>query len=285
VRKGIVLAAVMAFVMLTIAAVYVVAREFGDVPLTLPTSRECVVGTEPDGKVSVTAEQTANAATIAAVGIRRGVPRRGVVIALATAWQESKLINLAGGDRDSLGLFQQRPSQDWGTPEQISDPRYAAGAFYTALLKVRGWQEMRITDAAQAVQRSAYPEAYEQWADNSEVLTAALTGEAGSAVGCTVNSDPPSRGAIATEALVKGLKLDWGEVRSAVQQSTVTVTVRNQKAGWQYAHWLVAHASGRGVRKVRFGDQEWNAKSGNWTKADASAAPVGGNSVLAEVHS
>jgi hypothetical protein len=274
-----------AFVMVAMAAVYVVGRKLGEVPLGLPTSRECVVGTDPDDRVSVTADQMANAATIAAVGIRRGVPRRAVVVALATAWQESKLENLAGGDRDSIGLFQQRPSQNWGTPAQISDPRYAAGAFYAALLKVRGWQEMRVTDAAQAVQRSAYPEAYEQWVDNSEVLASALTGEAGSAVGCTVSDDPPTRGTAATESLVKGLKLDWGEIRSAVQQSTVSVTVRNEKAGWQYAHWLVSHATGRGVRKVRFGTQEWTAKSGTWVKASSDAAPAGGNTVLAEVHS
>ena len=115
-------------------------------------------------EVTLVPARMANAATIAAVGLIRGVPRRALVVALATALQESKLDNLTGGDRDSVGLFQQRPSQGWGTVEQIADPRYAANAFYTALLKVHGWQNMRVTDAAQAVQRSAYPEAYQQWA-------------------------------------------------------------------------------------------------------------------------
>src|SRR6188768_4086943 len=112
----------------------------------------------------------ANAATIAAVGLTKKVPDRAIVVALATSLQESKLENLSGGDRDSIGLFQQRPSQGWGKPEQISDPRYAATKFYNALLKVKNWQGMRVTEAAQRVQRSAFPEAYEKWADDAQVL-------------------------------------------------------------------------------------------------------------------
>ena len=109
----------------------------------------------------------ANAATIAAVGIRRQLPDRAIVVALATALQESKLENLAGGDRDSVGLFQQRPSQGWGTPEQIRDPRYAAEPVLHRAAEGQGWEEMRVTEAAQRVQRSAFPEAYEKWADES----------------------------------------------------------------------------------------------------------------------
>jgi hypothetical protein len=268
---------------LTVAAVYVVTRQL-DVPLKLPSGRACVVGTAAQDKVSLDSEQVANAATISAVGLRRGVPRRAIVVALATAWQESELENLSGGDRDSVGLFQQRPSQGWGTAEQVADPRYAAGRFYSALLKVSGWQEMRVTDAAQAVQRSAYPEAYEQWADDAEVLARALVGEDTGAVGCTVSTAPPAAGTVPTEALVKGLKLDWGEVRSKIQQDTVAVTVRSDRSGWQYAHWLVAHASARGGRKVRFGQQEWTAKSGSWTRASDDPTAGGGSEVLAHLH-
>ena len=105
-----------------------------------------------------------------------------------------KLENLEDGDRDSIGLFQQRPSQGWGTPEKIKDPRYAADKFYTALKKVKGWQKMRVTDAAQRVQRSAYPNAYQKWADESAVLARALTGRATGAVACTVTGAPVLRG-------------------------------------------------------------------------------------------
>ncbi len=106
------------------------------------------------------AEQVGNAATIVSVGAQRDVPVRGWVIAVATAIQESGLRNLPGGDRDSVGLFQQRPSQDWGTPQQLHDPVYAATKFYQKLLTVPGWQAMPLTQAAQAVQLSATSEAY-----------------------------------------------------------------------------------------------------------------------------
>src|SRR5215218_751179 len=148
-----------------------------------------------DGReVEVSPEQAGNAATITGIAVRRRLPARAATIAVATAMQESKLVNLDYGDRDSLGLFQQRPSQGWGTPEQIQDPRYAAGKFYSGLKKVRGWQKMRVTDAAQRVQRSAYPLAYEKWADEAQVLARALTGEATSAVACTVTGEPARRG-------------------------------------------------------------------------------------------
>ncbi|BAL88520.1 hypothetical protein AMIS_33000 [Actinoplanes missouriensis 431] len=105
-------------------------------------------------------EQLANARIIVTAGTERRVPHQGVVIAVATALQESGLRNLRGGDRDSIGLFQQRPSQGWGTPKQLRDPAYQTRKFYDKLLDVDGWQQMRLTEAAQAVQVSAYPEAY-----------------------------------------------------------------------------------------------------------------------------
>ncbi|HEV7899829.1 MAG TPA: NlpC/P60 family protein [Planosporangium sp.] len=120
------------------------------------------------------ADQVANAATIVTVGVRIGVPPRGWVIALATAMQESSLINRRGGDQDSVGLFQQRPSQGWGTPEQLHDPTYAATKFYAKLLTINGWQSMRLTDVAQAVQRSAFPDAYARWEPDATQLVGAV---------------------------------------------------------------------------------------------------------------
>lgn len=121
-------------------------------------------------------EQVANAAIIIEVGLRMQVPVWGQVIAVATAMQESSLYNLDHGDDDSLGLFQQRPSQGWGTPEQIMDPAYASEKFYNALLDVDGWESMPLTEAAQAVQRSGYPDAYAQWTADAVALVAALGG-------------------------------------------------------------------------------------------------------------
>src|SRR3954469_22679084 len=118
--------------------------------------------TLPASGVTLTGEQIANARTIAQVAWDRGLPERAVVIALATAMQESHLRNLDHGDRDSLGLFQQRPSQGWGTPEQVQDPVYAAGKFYDHLVQFPGWDTGRLTDIAQGVQRSGFPEAYQK---------------------------------------------------------------------------------------------------------------------------
>ena len=281
-RKWTVLAGLTAFVVLAGFGIFVVVRLLGKVPLLAPSAAPCTVGAPGTEQVELEATQLANAATIAAVGIRRGIPRQGIVIALATAWQESKLENLAGGDRDSIGLFQQRPSQGWGTAEQIADPRYASAKFYNALVKVKGWQEMRTTDAAQAVQRSAYPELYEQWAGKSVVLATALSGEAGATVGCTVAGKPDSRGSAAAEALVQGLRLDWGDKTGTLGPAGVSVTVKTEQTGWQYAHWLVAHATDRGVKRVTFGGKQWSADSGSWAAGDDTAT---GTVVVAEVHS
>jgi hypothetical protein len=134
--------------------------------------------------MTLTAEQVANAATIAAVGRDRGLPERAVVIALATAQQESRLRNLDYGDRDSLGLFQQRPSAGWGTDAEVQDPVYAANKFYDHLVEVPGWETGRLTEVAQRVQRSAWPEAYQQWEPMATALATALSGAGATAPEC-----------------------------------------------------------------------------------------------------
>ncbi|MBU6531749.1 C40 family peptidase [Streptomyces sp. NPDC048405] len=120
------------------------------------------------------AKQVPNAATIVATGLSLDVPKKGQIIALATAMQESRLRNLGYGDRDSLGLFQQRPSQGWGSAQQIRDPTYASEQFYKHLLKVDGWQQMTVTQAAQAVQKSGLPDAYAQWESLATALQSAI---------------------------------------------------------------------------------------------------------------
>ncbi|MDR7278615.1 hypothetical protein J2S41_005393 [Catenuloplanes atrovinosus] len=249
------------------------------VPLVL--AHACVV--TADGQVNLDAHQMANAATIAAVGIRQEMPEYAVVVALATALQESKLENLSGGDRDSVGLFQQRPSQGWGTPDEILDPRYAAARFYGALRKVEGWEDMRVTDAAQRVQRSAFPEAYQKWAEESEVLAKALFGKATGAVSCTISGEPEVRGAAAAAALADGLSADWGKLRAATaDRAGLTVEVRDDRDGWRYAHWLVSHATDHGVERVLFGGLEWDAKDGDWSPI-AGVPAAGTGRVVAEV--
>ncbi|MFF3852791.1 hypothetical protein [Micromonospora sp. NPDC002575] len=118
-------------------------------------------------RIDLDTEQTANAKAIIAATKKAGLDERAAVISIGTALQESKLQNLGHlGDRndhDSLGLFQQRPSSGWGSPEQITDPEYATTAFLKGLRQVDGWQDKALTDAAQTVQVSAYPDAYAQW--------------------------------------------------------------------------------------------------------------------------
>jgi hypothetical protein len=155
--------------LLVVAALIGVTWNAGDEPTTPDAS--CTLA---GSGVPVTPEQVANAAIIAEVGRNRGLPDRAVVIALATAQQESRLRNLDHGDRDSLGLFQQRPSQGWGTEAQVQDPVYAAGRFYDGLVAVPGWETGRLTDVAQAVQRSGYPELYQQHEAMAVELTASL---------------------------------------------------------------------------------------------------------------
>ncbi|WP_449657944.1 C40 family peptidase [Streptomyces griseus] len=120
------------------------------------------------------AEQIPNAKTIQATGVAMNVPPRGQVVALATALQESGLRNLHYGDRDSLGLFQQRPSMGWGSATEVLDPVHASTKFYEGLKKVSGWESLSVTQAAQAVQLSGFPEAYAKWLPLATALQRAI---------------------------------------------------------------------------------------------------------------
>ncbi|MGW9197965.1 hypothetical protein [Micromonospora chersina] len=127
-------------------------------------------------KIDLNDEQTANAKAIIAATKKAGLPERAAVISIATSLQESKLENLGHlgdkNDHDSLGLFQQRPSSGWGTPEQITNPEYSTLAFEKGLKQVDGWQDMPLTEAAQTVQVSAYPDAYAQWEQQAADIVA-----------------------------------------------------------------------------------------------------------------
>lgn len=137
------------------------------------SSRECPAQVDDWDR-----EQTRHAKVIVRVGRDMDMGRRGVVVALATAMQESALRNPDHGPpgEDSMGLFQQRPSMGWGTPAEVMTPRYAARAFYRALRRVPGWRQMPLTDAAQSVQRSAHRDAYAKHEDAAKSLARALAG-------------------------------------------------------------------------------------------------------------
>ncbi|MGW3596026.1 C40 family peptidase [Streptomyces sp. NPDC005167] len=140
------------------------------------------------------AEQVPNAKTIQATGVAMNIPARGQIVALATALQESGLRNLTYGDRDSLGLFQQRPSQGWGTANEILDPVHASTKFYEALEKVSGWQSLSVTQAAQAVQKSGFPEAYAKWEPLATALQQAIEPLLSKAGGTSPSPSPSGSG-------------------------------------------------------------------------------------------
>src|SRR3954462_2765648 len=152
---------------------------------TLPLRPHCTA-TALGKSTDVSPEQAGNAAIIASVAVHRRLPARAATIGIATALQESKLVNLEGGDRDSLGLFQQRPSQGWGTPAQLRDPVYASNAFYDVLVKIEGYQDLPITAAAQTVQRSAFPSAYADHEPEARILASALTGQSPGGLTCVL---------------------------------------------------------------------------------------------------
>lgn len=252
-------------------------------------SKECRANV--DGRTTVLdLEQARNAATIAAVGVDRGLPARAVSIALATAYQESDIYNLDYGDRDSLGLFQQRPSQGWGSEDEVQDPAYAAGAFYDALEQVPDYRAMDITAAAQQVQRSAYPDAYADHEDDARVLASALTGHTTAAFTCTLSSDSHTAEAMGDDGLTDRARhvrdsldatfgdldiggyepegIDSGHVEGSAHYDGRALDVMFlpydeptvKIEGWALAHWTVAHADRLDVATVIYDDHIWTAR-------------------------
>src|SRR5438309_10017681 len=181
------------------------------------------------GRYGLDLAQARNATTIAAVGKRLGMPDHAVSIALATAYLESGLHNINYGDRDSLGLFQQRPSQGWGTPAQIMTPHYAAAAFYQHLARVPGWQTMPVTQAAQKVQRSALPGGYAQFEPAARAIAEALTGEVPAGFTCRVTFPPGAPAVGLQEAMATELGL-----------SSLSAPLAPAR-GWTVGSWLVGH--------------------------------------------
>jgi hypothetical protein len=195
--------------------------------------------------------QADNAATIAAVGKQLGMPDHAVTVALATALQESDLANLSGGDRDSAGLFQQRPSQGWGSYAEVTDPVHAARAFYHALAEIPGWRSMPVADAAQAVQHSGAPGAYAQWEFEARAVASALTGETHAALSCAaVPINPPG------DDLVQAAQAELGTAELSGSHGA--------KRGWLLASWLVAHSRRFALEQVSFNGMTWTADSGTW---------------------
>ncbi|WP_229897380.1 hypothetical protein [Streptomyces finlayi] len=259
-------------------------------------------GAESGARYELTAEQAVNAATISSVGTSRGMPERAVTIALATALQESALRNIRHGDRDSLGLFQQRPSQGWGTEEQILDPAYSAGRFYQHLTEVPGYSRLPLTVAAQRVQKSGFPQAYAKHEPDAALLASALTGRTPASLSCESrrgDDSTPGDPAKVRERLVRDFGAgvlprdrkaaapagapDARTVTVPVPQETGTargvtgVTASPQQRGWALAHWAMAHSAELRVTRIAYGDREWRTTEAGkgWQKVPAGRAGAG----------
>lgn len=219
---------------------------------------------------SVTPTQAEHAALIAAVSVQREMPARAATIGLATAYQESDLYNIDYGDRDSVGLFQQRPSQGWGTVEQIMDPYYAANAFYDALAEISNYADLEINDAAQEVQISAHPDAYAQHESKARALASALTGESSAAFNCEL--DPDNANGAALDDLVTELELAFGVTDATTDDQTVRVAVdESSSRGWAIAQWSLAHAGRAGIETVAYDGLQWQLGADNGWTEDTSA--------------
>ncbi|MEZ0164662.1 hypothetical protein AB2L27_07775 [Kineococcus sp. LSe6-4] len=250
----------------------------------------CRAGVDGES-TSMSPEQAANAATVVGLAVRRGLPARAATIGIATIVQESGMRNLDHGDRDSLGLFQQRPSQGWGTPEQVQDPVYATNAFYDALVEVDGYRDLPVTDAAQRVQRSGFPLAYGDHEPEARLVASTLTGYTPGGFTCHLRPAPVSQRS--------GDDVDLSPVAqrfadaAGTQVTTATPRVvagtrgraleftlegpEAERLAWAVAGWSVASASVYDVTEVSVQGSRWSREeSGRGWTATATGLPRGG---------
>jgi hypothetical protein len=216
-------------------------------------------------------EQAGIAATIAGVAQQRGLSSRAVSVAYAAALQESKLHNLNYGDRDSVGVFQQRPSEGWGPARKLEDPVYATTRFFQVLSTVPHYQRIPVYKAAQAVQHSADGAAYIQYQGQAGRLASVFTGHDAHAVWCWSPSAPAGKarlgavdGALARAfGRVGGHQADPPAVAPAL-----LLRAPDPAMGWAIASWLVTHAAQYRLHEVRYAGYQWQAGAGSkgWTR-------------------
>ena len=246
-------------------------------------------------------DQAATAALVAGVGRARALPPRAVTVALATAVQESKLRNVSYGDRDSLGIFQQRPSQGWGTVEEVQDPLHATNAFYDRLVAVPGYQDLAVTAAAQEVQRSGFPEAYGDHEGEARAWASALTGYSPASLTCRLRAPQdagtqvpgpdglwPRAGAVRDRAAAElpGVAVAPGPPAVGSENTGATTDGRTVLLGgagtgegavrsaWADAAWAVAHAEDLDVTEVAADGRTWRRErpDDGWTATEQAVA-------------
>jgi hypothetical protein len=221
------------------------------------------------GRYSTDNAQASTAATMVGVVSTRGLPERAAVLVLAAGLQESKLRNIpeGQGDRDSIGVLQQRPSQGWGTRAELADVRYATGAFLDKLVKVSAWRTRDLAAVVQAVQISADASAYTQHEPQAQAMADALTGKTPRGVTCAF---PKRTQPAAMPTLSARLARELPVKAPTVKGKTITVP----GAGWKTAAWFVANAQRSALQTVDYDGWRWT-RSGGWkARSGASATAV-----------
>lgn len=219
------------------------------------------------GRYKIDTGQAAVAASLVATVVTRALPARASTLLITAALQESKLRNIASGagDRDSVGVLQQRPSQGWGTVQQLSDPTYAAGAFLDRLLQVPNWDTASAADAIQAVQVSVDGTLYAEHEDEATRLADALDGAAPTGLSCrfAASTEIASAQAVATQ-----LQAALPVAAPAVDGQQIDVP----GAGATTAAWLVANADRLGIAAVGYAGNRWT-RTDAWTSGSPTQAP------------
>lgn len=259
---------------LVATAVTFIARWEPRVPEPILPEQGCRV-TVDGFSTSLTWEQAEYASIIVGESIRRGLPARAATIALVTAYQESGIRNLDYGDRDSVGLFQQRPSQGWGTVEQIMDPWYSAGKFYEHLVLVPDWETGVINDVAQAVQRSGHPDLYGQHEQKGRAWASALTGYSPATITCIDRSEAPAN----PDYLTGFFNIVWGGAVTTTPNEfgALQVTTGSDVTSWSVAQLAMLRGAPAGLVSVQAGEQSWTGSGTEhaaWQPAAPAAAPV-----------
>ena len=247
----------------------------------------CQAGTG-NNAVALDFGQAADAATVAGVAVRESLPSRALTIGYATAFQESKLENLSYGDRDSVGIFQQRPSEGWGTATQLKNPAYATQAFFGALVKVPNYATIPVYQAAQAVQKSADGYAYQQYAGTGQLLAADYV-TTPHAVTCWYNpAQQASSQGLSTKLNLHGAAEELDHVFGTPRQGGALTGVSRIRsgsadsittaagAGWAVANWLVTNATTYGITQVSYAGYQWKAQLSETSWQANSAATAGG---------
>ncbi|SDS19895.1 hypothetical protein [Microlunatus soli] len=256
---------------LLVAVVVVFTRIPNHQPL--PGEQRCVF-TANGRSAAIDTEQAHYASIIAGVSVRRGLPARAASIALATAYQESNIRNLDHGDRDSVGLFQQRPSQGWGSKKKLMDPYYATNRFYRALVKIDDWEHSDITEIAQQIQISGFPEAYRDHEADARVLASVLTGHSPAGIECLIREPGEGDAVGLTGSLRKTFKIEPDRTGGSI-----AISAESTELAWAYAQYAVANARDYGVREVRIGSKQWTTDDSSLAGWTAAHSPINSRSI------